>query len=123
MRLLLAEDDAFARRFLSRCITNWGYEVILAEDGEQAWQLLQQEDAPRLVLLDWMMPGLEGLEICRLLRQRQEERSTYVIMLTASGETADLVSVINAGADDSVTKSQGRNRVCAASAPASATVK
>ncbi|MHC4986441.1 MAG: GGDEF domain-containing protein [Planctomycetota bacterium] len=106
MRLLLAEDDAFARRFLSRCITNWGYEVILAEDGEQAWQLLQAEDAPRLVLLDWMMPGLEGLEVCRLLRQRQEERSTYVIMLTASEETADLVSAMNAGADDFVTKSQ-----------------
>ena len=87
MRLLLAEDDAFARRFLSRCITNWGYEVVLA-------------------LLDWMMPGLEGLEVCRLLRQRQEERSTYVIMLTASEETADLVSAMNAGADDFVTKSQ-----------------
>ena len=106
MRLLLAEDDAFARRFLSRCITNWGYEVVLAEDGQQAWELLQAEDAPRLALLDWMMPGLEGLEVCRLLRQRQEERSTYVIMLTASEETADLVSAMNAGADDFVTKSQ-----------------
>ena len=106
MRLLLAEDDAFARRFLSRCITNWGYEVVLAEDGEQAWEMLQQEDAPRLVLLDWMMPGLEGLEVCRRLRQRQEERSTYVIMLTASGDTADLVSAMNAGADDFVTKSK-----------------
>ena len=105
MQVLIVEDDAFARRFLSRSLINWGYEVTCAESGEEAWEILQASDAPRLALVGGMLPGMSGLELCGKIRQRDAERSTYVILLTSDNETADLVSAINAGADDFVTKS------------------
>ena len=105
MQVLIVEDDAFARRFLSRSLINWGYEVTCAESGEEAWEILQANDAPRLALVGGMLPGMGGLELCSKIRQRDTERSTYVILLTSNDETADLVSAINAGADDFVTKS------------------
>jgi len=105
VRMLVAEDDAFCRRFLARTLAQWGYEVTFAVDGDQAWEILNRPDAPRMALLDWMMPGTDGLEVCRKLRRTRGRRSTYILIISASGETADIVAAMNAGADDFVVKS------------------
>jgi two-component system cell cycle response regulator len=105
VRILIADDDSFSRRFLAKTVEPWGYAPVLAANGEEAWNILNEDDAPRLVLLDWMMPDTDGLELCRRIRELGQSGGTYVIMLTANNSTADLVSSINAGADDFVTKS------------------
>ena len=105
MRILIAEDDGFSRRFLAKSMKQWGYEIIFASTGDQAWEILRQEDAPKLALLNWMLPGMDGPDICRKIRKHQEGTSTYIIMFTASRNTSDLVGALNAGADDFVTKS------------------
>ena len=105
MRILIAEDDGFSRRFLAKSMEQWDYEIIFAGTGDEAWEILSQEDAPKLVILNWMLPGMDGLDLCRKIRKHQKGTSTYIIMFTASRSTADLVGAINAGADDFVTKS------------------
>jgi DNA-binding response OmpR family regulator len=104
MRILIAEDDLVSRKMLEATLARWGYEVVITSDGEAAWQALQQPDAPGIAILDWMMPGLDGVEVCRRLRARTTEDPTYVILLTAKGNTADVVSGLQAGADDYVVK-------------------
>jgi two-component system, cell cycle response regulator len=105
LRILIADDDSFSRRFLAKTVEPWGYTPVLAKNGEEAWDILTGDDAPRLVLLDWLMPDTDGLELCRRIRELGQSGGTYVVMLTANNSTADLVSSINAGADDFVTKS------------------
>ena len=105
MRILIAEDDPFSRRFLTRTVVKWGYEVITACDGNEAWEVLRRDDAPRLAIVDWVMPGLNGPDVCRCVRQQKASESTYIIMLTGKGQTADLVEAMGAGADDFATKS------------------
>jgi DNA-binding response OmpR family regulator len=104
MRVLIAEDDLIPRRMLRGALTGWGYEVVEATDGTHAWQLLQEPDAPKLAVLDWMMPGLDGPEVCRRLRERPAAEPTYVLLLTARGAKADVVAGLRAGANDYVTK-------------------
>jgi diguanylate cyclase (GGDEF)-like protein len=104
MRILLAEDDAISRRMVTAALTRWGYEVISCSDGEEAWRLLQEENAPRLAILDWMMPGLDGLEICRRVRSRETSPYTYIIMLTVKSRKQDLIEGLDVGADDYVSK-------------------
>jgi len=82
----------------------WGYRAIAACDGDQAWNLLQQPDAPRLAILDWMMPGLSGPELCRRVRSQGREPYTYLLLLTARSQKEDLIEGMEAGADDYVTK-------------------
>jgi diguanylate cyclase (GGDEF)-like protein len=82
----------------------WGYNVVVAENGNAALQILQAEDSPRLALLDWMMPGLAGVEVCRKIREKKEEPYTYIILLTAQRSDEDLVIGMEAGADDYITK-------------------
>ena len=96
MRVLVVDDEQAFRNILGRCLRTWGYEVDLAADGAEAWRLLQHETAPRLVVLDWDMPGLSGLEVCRLVRADTTLASTRLVMLTA---TADERSAREAGAD------------------------
>ncbi len=103
MRVLLAEDELVSSRKLVAMVRSWGYEAILVNDGTKAWEVLQQPDTPRLAVLDWMMPGLDGPEVCRLLRQR-EEPYVYVLLLTSRGGKEDVVVGLDAGADDYVTK-------------------
>ncbi|MDP6634112.1 MAG: diguanylate cyclase [Phycisphaerae bacterium] len=105
MRILIAEDDPFSRRFLTRTVAKWGYEVETACDGDEAWEVLRQENAPRLAIIDWVMPGLNGPELCRCVRQQKTSEPAYLIMLTGKGQTADLVEAMEAGADDFATKS------------------
>jgi two-component system, cell cycle response regulator len=105
MRILIADDDPFSRRFLQKTLEKWGYETVPADDGLKALEILHRDDAPHLAIVDWMMPGLDGLEVCRRVRQAEASRPIYVIMLTAKGEVEDLVQAMDAGADDFTTKS------------------
>ena len=104
MRVLIAEDDPVSRRLLEVFLAKWGYQVVVAEDGDQAWGILQQPDSPRLVVLDWMMPGLSGPELCRQIRSQGQEPYTYVLLLTARSQKQDLIAGMEAGADDYLTK-------------------
>jgi len=104
MRVLIAEDDPVSRRLLEAHLGKWGYEVEAAADGDQAWGILQQPDAPRLAILDWMMPGLSGPEVCRQVRSVGQEPYTYILLLTARNQKQDLIAGMEAGADDYVTK-------------------
>lgn len=104
VRVLVADDSLVMRRLLEASLTGWGYEPVTAADGRQAWELLTGEDPPPIAILDWMMPGMSGLEICRKLRQRGSPPYVYVILLTARGMREDIVEGMNAGADDYVVK-------------------
>jgi len=104
MRILIAEDDSTSRRILETVLARWGYEVTAVADGLRAWQSLHAEDAPRLAILDWMMPGMDGTEICRHIRQSSPSSPAYIILLTARGRREDLVLGLEAGADDYITK-------------------
>jgi diguanylate cyclase (GGDEF)-like protein len=104
MRVLIAEDDSISRRMLEAFLVKWGYEVLAVTEGEEAWCFLTGNDAPRLAVLDWMMPGRDGIDICRSLRQRKGRAYIYIILLTARGQKEDIVEGLEAGADDYVTK-------------------
>src|SRR5260370_29028906 len=104
MRILIAEDDPIMRRLLEVKLRKWGHEVTVVGDGLQAWRVLQREDAPQLAILDWMMPGMEGVQLCREVRKRGECPYTYVLLLTAKGQKEDILEGIHAGADDYLTK-------------------
>jgi two-component system, cell cycle response regulator len=105
MKILVAEDDPVSRALLKSLLTKWGYEVITSSDGDSAWQLLQEQEDLRLVILDWMMPGKDGIEICRLIRQKQKESHyIYTIILTARDDKVDALAGLEAGADDYITK-------------------
>lgn len=103
MKLLIAEDDAFFRNILKQVLSP-EHELIFAENGDQAWAVLQRPDAPRLAILDWVMPGLTGPQVCRNVRACSRLASTYLILFTARNSAADIVSGMRAGADDYVTK-------------------
>ena len=102
--ILVAEDDPVSRRIIERCLREWGYSVVLAQDGTRAWDVLQSNDAPSLLILDWMMPGLDGLELCRRIRCQAHTRYRYVLLLTAKDQKDDVVAGLEAGADDYLTK-------------------
>lgn len=104
MRVLIAEDDPVSRRILQSSLLKWGYEVEVACDGLQAWDVIQSVNAPRLAILDWMMPGMDGLSICQALRDRTEGPYIYTILLTAKSQRDDLLAGLNAGADDYIVK-------------------
>ena len=109
MRVLIAEDDAISRRVLETFRRRWGYEVESFQDGAAAWERLQQPETPSLLILDWMMPGMGGVEICR--RVRELGRHTYLILLTSRTGSEDVVAGLEAGADDYVTKPFNREEL------------
>lgn len=104
MRILIADDSAVSRRLLEATLRKWNYDVIVAGDGNQAWEVLQQEHPPQLAILDWMMPGRTGLELCRLVRRKKTDHYTYILLLTSKSQREDLIAGMDAGADDYVTK-------------------
>jgi diguanylate cyclase (GGDEF)-like protein len=104
MKILAAEDNPVFQSMLRSMLTKWGYEVTVARDGAEAWQALQSEDSPRLAILDWMMPGMDGVEVCRRIRSAAREPYIYILLLTARTESQDLVEGMEAGADDYLTK-------------------
>ena len=104
MKVLIADDDLTSRNLLRQVLVRWGYDVVVAVDGVEAWERLQEADAPRLAILDWMMPGLDGVEVCRLVRQLGTTMPPYLILLTARGGKGDIVAGLEGGADDFVGK-------------------
>jgi signal transduction histidine kinase len=104
MKILIAEDDPVSRRLLEAKLVKWGYDVVVTCDGDEAWQTLQTEDTPRIAILDWMMPGMDGVEICRKIRENIKEPYIYIILLTALHREEDLIAGMEAGADDYITK-------------------
>ena len=103
-RVLIAEDDPVSCTVLERTLRGWGHEVVVTRTGNDAWEGLLAQTAPRLAILDWMMPGLEGPEVCRRVRALAQPIPTYIILLTARGQTDDIVAGLESGADDYVTK-------------------
>ena len=103
-KILVADDDPVSRRMLESFLTKWNYDVTVVPDGTSALQVLDREDAPRLAVLDWMMPGMEGVQICQLIRARADRPYVYVLLLTARGEKQDLLKGLALGADDYLTK-------------------
>jgi phosphoserine phosphatase RsbU/P len=107
MKILVAEDDAVTRRILAVTLERLGWDVVTANDGNAAWHVfetLKGKAAPELAVLDWMMPGLEGIEICRRLRATPGFEFVYVILLTSRGDKQDLSEGLAAGANDYITK-------------------
>ena len=105
MRILLAEDSATYRHLIVGHLKDWGFEVVVAKDGAEAWNLLQQPDAPTLALLDWVLPEIDGTELCRRIRRTAVSGSyTYIVLLSVKGETDDLLEGLDAGADDYLVK-------------------
>lgn len=104
MRIIMAEDDVASREVLQLNLEAWGYVPVVCKDGEEAWTAFQQKDAPRLAVLDWMMPGLSGVEVLEQVRGLPHGRSTYVILLTAKSQREDLLKGLESGADDYITK-------------------
>ena len=104
MRVLIAEDDAVSRRVLAATLDKFGYEVVVTADGAEAWAVLQRANAPQLAILDWMMPGLDGIELCRRVRDRPTVTPPYLILLTAKSGKQDVIIGLDAGANDYLTK-------------------
>ncbi len=104
MRILVADDNPFYRRLLEATLTEWNYEVEAVEDGAQAWSRLQSPDAPQIAILDWVMPGMDGPEICRRVRELASHEPTYLLVLTSKTGKESIVEALNAGADDYLTK-------------------
>lgn len=104
MQVLIADDSAVSRRLLRGTVSQWGYEPVVVNDGDEAWFALSAPAAPRLAILDWQMPGVDGPEICRRLRSREGLRYIYTILLTGTNSPANVVEGLKAGADDFVTK-------------------
>jgi len=104
MRILIAEDGLVSRRMLQGLLAKWGYEVVSVEDGDAAWEALKAPDAPRMALLDWMMPGQNGVDVCRSLRKHRSEPYTYILLLTARDAKESVVEGLDSGADDYLTK-------------------
>jgi two-component system, sensor histidine kinase and response regulator len=105
MRILIAEDDPAFGRLLHDILAKWGYQVVITRNGNDAWQALEAAtDPPQLALLDWMMPGMNGVEICRRVREQAREPYVYLILLTSQQRDEDLVTGMDAGADDYLTK-------------------
>jgi len=111
MRILIAEDDSVSRRLLEALLHKWGYEVVQCIDGTSAWEALQKPDAPDLAVLDWMMPGIDGVDLCQRLRGLPRPFPTYTILLTAKDRMEDIVSGLRAGADDYVVKPFNRDEL------------
>jgi phosphoserine phosphatase RsbU/P len=104
MEILVAEDDLVSRRALEASLGKWGHPVLLVEDGAAAFDVLSRDQSPRLAILDWMMPGMDGPTVCRQVRAISGRPAPYLILLTARGATEDRVAGLEAGADDYISK-------------------
>ncbi len=111
MEILIAEDDAVSRRVLELCLIRWGYEPVLATNGVEAFQILTGENPPAVAILDWMMPGMDGIELCQEIRAKQADHPLHIILLTARNSTADIVVGLEAGADDFISKPFAREEL------------
>jgi len=104
MKILVAEDDKTTCQALTGLLEKWDYQVVVAEDGNKAWEIMQRPDAPRVAILDWIMPGIDGVELCRRIRERSSAEYVYIIMLTVKKRKSDVMAGLYAGADDYIVK-------------------
>lgn len=104
MRVLVADDEPTGAIMLARSLTRWGLEVVTTHDGEEAWRIIDQDGGIAMAILDWMMPGADGPELCRRIRQDERHAHMHLILLTARDSRADVVVGLDAGADDYLTK-------------------
>jgi sigma-B regulation protein RsbU (phosphoserine phosphatase) len=104
MKILIAEDDPVSRRVLEATLSKWGFEVLTTSNGREAWEALVAPQAPKLAILDWMMPEMDGVEVCRRARGRPDAGPLHILLLTARGRKEDVIAGLQAGADDYVTK-------------------
>jgi diguanylate cyclase (GGDEF)-like protein len=104
MKVLIADDSATSRELLRRALSHWGYEVVMAEDGNQAWKVMSDQDPPPMAILDWVMPGMTGPEVCSKVRETHREPYPYIILLTSKNTKGETVEGLEAGADDYVVK-------------------
>lgn len=104
LKVLVAEDQPVERRLLTRFLERWGYEPVPCPDGQQAWDLVERGEAPHLMVLDWSMPGMDGVDVCRKLRERDDGETPYVLVLTARNDPEDQKIALEAGANDFVSK-------------------
>ncbi len=104
MKLLIADDELSTRTLLRTCVTKWGYTVVEAGDGLEAMTFLRSQDPPRIAVLDWMMPGLDGVEICSRLQDKPNEQLTYTILLTCKAEKEDVIHALDQGSHDFLSK-------------------
>jgi two-component system cell cycle response regulator len=105
MQILVAEDSAVYRRLIGCYLKDWGFDLKIASDGTEAWKLLQEHGSPKLTLLDWVLPGIDGIELCRRIRARNAgEGYVYTVVLTAKHEKKDMLQAMAAGADDYLMK-------------------
>jgi two-component system cell cycle response regulator len=111
VKVLIADDDALSRKILEDCLNEWGYEIVMAHNGNEAWDILEKIDRPNLAVLDWMMPGMDGVEICRRLRQLDLPNYVYVILLTARSKREDIINGLESGADDYIIKPFNREEL------------
>ncbi|MGD1211955.1 MAG: response regulator, partial [Candidatus Acidiferrales bacterium] len=103
-RILIADDDPVSRRMLQAFLTKWGYLVVAVFDGVEAARILEGDDAPPLAVLDWVMPGLEGPQVCQRVREHPDRPYIYILLLTACSQKGDLLRGLESGADDYLTK-------------------
>jgi len=104
MKILLADDEPIARTMLEHWLVGWGYEVTLARDGESALQALKDDDELRLLVVDWVMPKKDGIEVCKAIRSGPQEPYVYIVLLTAKDDKSDIIAGLDAGADDYLVK-------------------
>lgn len=104
MKILIAEDNQLYRLALQATLVEWGYEVIAVENGLAAFEVLQRDDAPKIAILDWMMPGLEGIQVCGKVRALRQPEPPYLIVLTSRDGKEDIVAALESGADDHIAK-------------------
>jgi sigma-B regulation protein RsbU (phosphoserine phosphatase) len=104
MKILIADDNLSIRTLLQKLLKKIGFQILVAEDGQKAWELLEKEENVPLVILDWMMPNMNGIEFCNKIRNDKSKKSIYIIMLTAQEGKDNAVAALKAGADDFITK-------------------
>ena len=113
MRILIADDSIVSRHLLDATLRTWGYEVVVACDGIEAWRILQSEDPPKIAILDWVMPGMTGPEVCRKVRENTNDKDnyTYILLLSSKSQREDLIEGMESGADDYLTKPFDRHEL------------
>jgi len=111
MPIVIAEDDLVSRTLIASLMEKWGFKAVITQDGHEAMMALREEQGPTLALVDWMMPGIDGLEVCR--RVREGKKMVYVIMLTSLGAKENIVEGLHAGADDYLIKPFDKNELLA----------
>jgi DNA-binding response OmpR family regulator len=111
MKILIAEDDLTSRRILEAVLIKYGYDIISVSNGNDAIKILLDKDPPKLVLVDWIMPDKDGLEVCRIIRQKETTTPPYIILLTGKGNKKDIAKGLDSGADDYIVKPYDRDEL------------